>query len=281
MIRSLFLSLCCISILAGQVRVVEDSLTSRSLGRSVRYAVLLPEGYSSSNEQYAVLYLLHGFNQDHTAWYQSTDLVHELRPLPLIIVSFDAGNSWYVNSATVPQDRFDDLFIRDVIPFIDSRYRTKADRSHRFIGGMSMGAYGTLRYALKFPSLFSVAAAMSPSIQFPAGLEDSAIVARRSAGSNASVRAAFGAVRSAAWDSSDIMLLARSADAATAPYIILADGAQDGIPEVVTQTHDLAAILRARTVPFEMHETPGAHDWKFWQQELRRVLTFLSSRIAR
>lgn len=277
----LTVTLFCTAFLSAQVTVVEDSLPSRSLGRAVRYAALLPDHYSSASKRFPVLYLLHGFNQDHAAWYRSTDLVRALRDLPLIVVMFDAGNSWYVNSATVPQDRYEDLFLRDVIPFIDARYRTTADREHRFLGGMSMGAYGALRFALRDPSRFSVVAAMSPSIQFPAGLEDSAIVARRSAASNASVRAAFGAVRTAAWDSSDISVLMRNADPKSVPYILLSHGSQDGIPEVITQTHDLAALLRARKVPFEMHESPGAHDWKFWQQELRRLLSFLSSRLTR
>lgn len=234
--------------------------------------VILPDGYTASKERYASLYLLHGFNQNHTSWVNSTRLAETAKRYKLIIVCVDAKNSWYANSVTISSLRYEDLLVKEVIPFVDKKYRTISDGRHRAVCGLSMGAYGAIKYGLKYPALFELAAGLSPSIQFPAGLEDSAIVARRSVASNASVRSAFGAVRNDSWNANDIFFLAKNVAADSLPYFYLAAGSQDNIPEVITQSHELAGIFRQRKIRFEMHESAGGHDWLFWEEQLGSVL---------
>jgi len=257
---------------AAQVSVKEDSLYSASLGRYERFTVLFPDGYRTGTERYAVLYLLHGFNGDHTSWYRSTRLVEYAAAIPLLIVCPDAGNSWYTDAVTNPSERIETMLITELIPAVDSLYRTKRERAFRSVAGMSMGGYGALKFGLTYPHLFGFAAGLSPSMQFPAGLEDSAVVARRSAASNASVRAAFGARRAPVWERNDIFRLAERADAAALPYLYIAVGSQDGIPEIPVQAHTLTGILRKKGAAFELHESPGAHTWEYWDAALDRML---------
>lgn len=259
-----------------QTAVLLDSLYSPSIKSISHVTIILPEGYRSSAQRYSTVYLLHGFNQNHTSWVNSTRLTSTAQRYKYIIVCIDAGNSWYTNSVPQPSLRYEDLVVKDIIPFIDQKYRTIPDKRHRSVCGLSMGGYGALKYGLKYPEMFSLAAGLSPSIQFPAGLEDSAIVARRSAASNASVRSAFGAVRSELWNANDIFFLAQNAVTDSLPYFFLAAGSQDNIPEVITQTHELTALFRQRKVRCEMHETPGGHDWRFWEEHLGSVLERIS-----
>lgn len=69
--------------------------------------------------------------------------------------------SFYVNSPFTGS--FEDYIINDVIGYIDSHYRTAADRSHRAVVGESMGGYGALSLSLHHPNEFAAIAALSPA----------------------------------------------------------------------------------------------------------------------
>jgi S-formylglutathione hydrolase FrmB len=256
----------------SQVTVIEDSIFSASISGYCQLTILLPNGYHRSNERYQTIYLLHGFNGDNNTWFNSSRLIQLASQYHCIMVSPNGQNSWYTNSVTQPSLRYEDLFIRDVIAYIDSAYRTKKSGTERSIVGFSMGGFGALKFGFTYPEKFRFVGAISPSIQFPLGLEDSAIVARRSAASNASVRAAFGATRNDVWPANDIFHLLEQADAKKVPYIYLSVGSNDVIPEVIDQTHLLAERLRKKKIRFEMHESEGGHDWKFWDSEIEIVL---------
>jgi len=70
---------------------------------------------------------------------------------------------WYVNSkdGKLPIEQ---VIIRDLVPHIDSTYRTIAQKEGRGIEGHSMGGYGALRVGLKYPNLFGAISAVAPSI---------------------------------------------------------------------------------------------------------------------
>src|SRR5580765_444325 len=58
----------------------------------------------------------------------------------------------------VPWPHYDDYIARDLVSYIDSHYRTRADRAHRGIAGLSMGGYGAIALALGYPDVFAAAA---------------------------------------------------------------------------------------------------------------------------
>ncbi|NUN69721.1 MAG: hypothetical protein HUU02_08425 [Bacteroidetes bacterium] len=263
--------------LQAQVTVAEDSLVSASLNSISRYIVVLPDGYQKGQERYPVLYLLHGLGGSYRNWTEKTGLVKYAKDHRMIIVMPDAGDGWYSNSPLVPNARYEDHIMNDVIPNVEQKYRTIQTKFHRSIAGLSMGGYGAVKLALKYPARFFFAAGISPSMQFPTALLDSVIVARWSRSSIANLRSLFGDTRTSFWDENDVMLLASRANGAALPYIYLSAGAQDGILEIPGQAHDLAGILRARGAAFEMHELPGKHDWSFWDQEIRIVLQRISA----
>ncbi len=265
-------SICISAILSAQVIVLEDSLFSPSVNSASKFYAILPDGYSKSHERYPTIYLLHGFGGDCSNWVKLTDLVKYLKQYNYIVICPDAKNSWYANSIVNKDANYEDLIIRDLIPFVDKKYRTKQSKFGRAVAGLSMGGYGAVKFALKYPGMFFFAGGVSPSIQFPFGLEDSAIVARRSKESNKSVREAFGESRNDSWDANDVFMLLEKTNPKTLPYFYLSAGSQDAIPEVIDQTHSFASALRKKGGTFEMHETPGGHDWKFWDKEIEIVL---------
>lgn len=277
--RSLLLTLFCFPFLSAQTTIVEDSVLSRSLNSYSRYLVLLPAGYDKSQERYPVLYLLHGLGGDHTNWVKLTGLTSYAASYRMIIVTPDAKDGWYSNSAFLKDANYEDHIINDVIPDAEKKYRTIQTKFQRGIAGLSMGGYGAIKYALRYPGKFGFAAGLSPSIQFPAALEDSAIVKRWSRPSIKDLRALFGTTRNDSWKQNDLFAIAENANASAVPYLYLSFGSQDGILEIPGLTHDLAALLRKKGIAFEMHEYPGDHNWKFWDREIRTVLSLFNERM--
>jgi len=76
----------------------------------------LPANYEASAQRYPTLFLLHGLYGDDQNWSTRTNLVKYARDLNLIIAMPDAGNSWYVNSASNPEDRYEDYIVKDSSP---------------------------------------------------------------------------------------------------------------------------------------------------------------------
>lgn len=143
---------------------------SSVLGRDVKYAVYLPPDYALTTRRYPVVYLLHGYTDDESAWVQfgevnlTADRAIAARDIPpMIIVMPDGGVSWYINDYQ-NKVRFEDMFVREFIPHIDSTYRTRPKKEFRGISGLSMGGWGSLVLAMRHPKLFAACAAFSAAV---------------------------------------------------------------------------------------------------------------------
>lgn len=128
--------------------------------------IYTPPGYDrNKKKRYPVLYLQHGSGESEHGWSQQgkaglimDNLIAEGKAEEFIIV-MDNG-TW-----TRPQgisgrpanwaDGFMNTLINDIIPMVDSRYRTKADRKHRAMAGLSMGGMQTKVITMKNPDVFS------------------------------------------------------------------------------------------------------------------------------
>jgi enterochelin esterase-like enzyme len=144
---------------------------------SGQHFVMLPPGYfdaANANRRYPVVYLLHGYPfGGPNDWLTSGDTPGTLQELhnarlisPMIVVSPDmtAGQpskDWEcLNVPDGPQ--LETYLVNTVVPAIDKRFRTVADRSGRALGGMSGGGYGALNIGLHHVDAFSVLAIALP-----------------------------------------------------------------------------------------------------------------------
>lgn len=165
----LFTNTCFAQIFHG---IVKEGLTlnSKILGKEVRYTIYLPFDYETSNRYYPVVYLLHGYTDNDMGWIQfgEANLIADKaiaeREIPSMIIAMpDGGLSWYVNNFD-GSVRYEDFFIEEFIPHIESAFRIRAEKRYRGIAGLSMGGYGTLVHLLHHPDLFSAGAALSAAI---------------------------------------------------------------------------------------------------------------------
>jgi S-formylglutathione hydrolase FrmB len=138
-----------------------------SVGRDdMRFSIILPKNYNTSDKRYPVLYLLHGYGGDHLQWVGQSVPEYAAR-YDLIVVMPDSGNSSYVNWATSEEgwkNNWEDYIVKDVVGYVDSHYRTIAKRHARAINGLSMGGKGAITIGLRNPEMFYSIASSSGSL---------------------------------------------------------------------------------------------------------------------
>lgn len=247
--------------------VESNSFFSTALAREMPYKVVLPAGYSGSQERYPVLYLLHGWQGDETNWVSLTHLVEDASAYKLIVVTPRAANSWYVNSAMRPHDRYADYVFQNLIADVDAHYRTIASPHERAVAGISMGGYGAMLFSLRHPGAFAFAASISGAFAGPSGIESVMPQLKPSTDE------AFGAVGSTTRRQNDVDTLIGAVDRTQQPYFFLECGASDPL---LSSNRRVVEELSSHGFAYEYHELPGAHTWSFWDAALPTMLEVLS-----
>jgi putative tributyrin esterase len=242
--------------------VRDGAFHSQSLDRDVRYRVLLPRNYEERG-RFPVLYLLHGLYGDYLNWDTRTGLENYARNLPLLIVMPDAGDSWYTNSATVPADRFEDYIAKDLISEIDAKYHTIRDRHKRSIAGLSMGGYGAVKLALKYPDLFAFAGSLSGALNAAQNLDAERPDFR------VKLLEVFGSSQDRVRTENDLFRILKSSASADYPYFYLACGTSDSFLPV---NRALVGQLSSSNILYEYHETSGGHTWEYWDEAVQPLL---------
>ena len=146
------------------------TLPSQVMKKTMRYSIYLPPGYETTRRTYPVLYLLHGYSDDDSAWIHFGDLpaimdeaLSRRDVAPMIVVMPDGGTSWYVDNFD-SSVKWEEYFIKEFLPYIESRFRVHPTRSSRAIAGLSMGGFGALVQTLHHPELFGSCAALSGAV---------------------------------------------------------------------------------------------------------------------
>jgi putative tributyrin esterase len=244
-----------------------DSFYMPSLGRTKKLSVLMPAKYDP-RIHYPVLYLLHGYSGGTDNWVTKTKVAEYVRDVPMIVVMPDGENSWYVNSAMEPNDRFEDYMVNDLPHYIQKAY--SVDTTRQGIAGLSMGGYGALVLALRHPAQYRFAGSLSGAIAFPRGMNDTTRQPERSL--LPSLRHAFGEKSGPARTTYDLFLLCRQISKEAMPYIYMAMGTQDGYRSFLPAHRALTDLLRGAGDAYEYHETPGGHSWQYWDTEIQPLL---------
>ncbi len=164
----------------GAVSVV--TYFSKVLNQSRRLHIYTPPGYEAGQQKYPVMYLLHGANESDDSWstvgragFILDNLIAEGRCVPMIVVMpnghVDQTPPSLVRQAPgapPPLRRelvdFPNEFAADILPYIESHYRTIPDRAHRAIAGLSMGGSQTLSIAFNHLEKFSAIGVFSSGI---------------------------------------------------------------------------------------------------------------------
>jgi S-formylglutathione hydrolase FrmB len=276
-----WLVLLLVALLVGpchaQGRIDCNALQSHILSETVHYCVMLPPDYDAataghSPRRYPVLYFLHGLGDNEQTLFKGGgwDLIQDLRQKgqvsDFLIVAPEGRRSFYINSAD-GRVRYSDFFIREFIPYLESHYSIRRERSARAISGFSMGGYGALRFAFAHPELFSSVSAQSAAL----------IAEPPQQAESGPLGVAFGnPIEVRHWDQNSPFVLAKRNRAqiqASGLSIYFNCGSKDdfGFNQGAAELH---RQLQAEGIQHEYHLYPGNHGGEYFLAHLGEVLKF-------
>jgi putative tributyrin esterase len=208
-----------------------------------------------------VLYLLHGLSDDDTAWSRYTSIERYAAARGLAVVMPQVQRSFYADEAY--GGRFW-TFLSEELPAVVHRFfRVSARRADTFVAGLSMGGYGAMKWALRQPERFAAAASLS-------GALDLAYIAEWD--KRPHMRELIGRVfagRSVGGTGDDLLHLLGTADPAGLPQLMLRCGTEDAL---LAQNERFVAACREHGIPLDAGFGPGAHEWAYWDAQIRAVL---------
>ena len=227
--------------------------------------VIIPERMPGP---FPVLYLLHGMSDDHTTWVRRTSIERYVEHLPLIVVMPNGDRSFYLDAITKPASAYETYIVQELVGFMDNTFRTIPARPGRVIAGLSMGGYGALSLALKYPDMFCAASSHSGALGFcsrPLRKEKEwraefvPLVGTKPKGGN-----------------NDLFALAKKADKARLPSLRIDCGRKDFLIEENRMYH---RHLRKLKIEHVYREYPGGHSWQYWDTHIQDTIRFFIDKL--
>lgn len=263
-------------ILAAKVDTLD--VPSARMNRTLRAAVVLPEGYRKAKKHlFPVLYLLHGGSGSFRDWLTKTPdktLLHRLADqYNLIIVTPDGDpTSYYFNSPLVQTSQFETFIASELIDKIDNTYRTVRDRKGRIIAGLSMGGHGAMFIACRHPDRYAAAGSMSGVMNINTATWKVPAEFAKSRAENFAKLLGPPKEGDAPYPGYTMVTLADQLKTNNLP-LILDVGVDDFLIE---PNRDLHRRLMANNTPHDYTERPGGHTWDYWENALPYQLLFFS-----
>jgi putative tributyrin esterase len=243
---------------------------SASVNREMPYRVLMPAAIPSGTKL-PVVYLLHGGGGNFRDWLNYSD-VARFALQNLILVMPDGDESYYTNSREHPQDRYEDYIVNDLILDVETHFSVATGRANRAIAGLSMGGFGAVKLALKYPERFAFAGGLSSALDVP-----SRPFSMKRIGQWRQHASIFGPAGSTTRRDNDPLVLARNADPTKTPYLFLTCGDHEGL---LATNQSFAKLLEERKFRYEFHVVPGAHNWGQWNARLDDLFLALKQHLG-
>lgn len=231
---------------------------SSVLGKMTGLLALVPE--DSGIARFPVVYLLHGYTDDHTMWQRFAPIEQWSNDLKMILILPDGGTGWYTDAAhgAAPHEQH----ILETVRFVDCKLPTLADCAQRGVGGLSMGGYGAIKLGLKHPRVFGSVSAHSSAADVERLKNDPTVAPLQAK----VMRSVFGDRVAPAED-----LFALAALPGLRPAMRIDCGSDDFL---IADNRRLHARFTECGVKHDYVESAGKHDWAYWRAHVGESLTF-------
>ncbi len=239
---------------------------SNIMQKEIKAVITVPDNYSESKEVLPVIYLLHGYGDSSVgAWPVKGKGTEQLADLyNLIIVCPDGGiGSWYYDSPVDKNFQYETYVSKELVQFVDGKYRTIASPKGRGITGLSMGGHGALYLAFRHQDVFGTAGSMSGGVDirpFPNNWD----MAKRlgTYASNPEI-----------WEKNTVINMVHLLTPNSLALIIDC-GSEDFFYKVNCQLHEK---LLYNNIPHDFISRPGGHDWNYWKNAVKYQFLFMNN----
>lgn len=251
------------------MNLIRCQFPSDALHTCVHVTVLLPKKKKTPfvtperKKSYPVLYLLHGVLEDGESWLHRTELAELVDETEIAVVLPSVGNSFCLDEPGGPQYF---TFLTEELPeYLGSVFPLSHKREETFLGGLSMGGYGSLYGAMRKPGQYAKVFSLSGALDIRRA---ASFVNACDAGLPCQLRDR----KSLSGGEYDLFALLERVEPKAMPGVFLACGTEDFF---LRDSRHMARMLRERGVDVTFHAAPGDHSWAFWRTWLNQAFDFL------
>lgn len=248
---------------------------SKALNVASSVNVILPEpsmgiGVEASGEgggATKVLYLLHGYSDDHSIWTRRTSVERYAASYPLAVIMPAVNHSFYCNEAQ--GERYWDYVSQELPQAMHRFFHLSDKREDTFVAGLSMGGYGAMKLALTYPERFAAAGSFSGAVDIAtmaAAAMDPAIRAQR--------ERVFGDLEKLPGSGLDLFhLLQVNGGEKEKPRLYVSCGTGDFL--YGAHKKFVPAAQKAGWDVTHMEEPNTTHEWDFWDRQIRGFIPWM------
>ncbi|MEO5681036.1 MAG: alpha/beta hydrolase-fold protein [Chitinophagaceae bacterium] len=237
---------------------------SASMKKNIKVVVIRPDNYATSVEL-PVVYLLHGYSGNYADWITKAKGFEKSADLyQLIIICPDGGfGSWYWDSPLDANFQYETYVSKELVNWVDSKYKTIKNRKGRAITGLSMGGHGALYLAFRHQDIFGAAGSMSGGVDIRPFPDNWDMAKRLGNYSDQPER----------WEKNTVINLLYLLRPNTLSLLIDC-GTEDFFFRVNDNLHQQ---LIMRNIPHDFIARPGAHNWPYWGNAIGFQLLFMNN----
>jgi len=242
-------------------------IPQKALSKQVGVKESIGEGLSP------VLYLLHGYSDNHTGWMRRTSIERYAEEAGLAVIMPAVNLSYYADMKTGEKYW---TFISEELPEIVHSFFKLADKPEKtFVAGLSMGGYGAFKLALTYPERYAAAGSFSGALD-PHAIYDTAEPEKVLKLDNI-----FGSKEEVDNSENDLFYLAaklanrrkKLGSKVHIPKLFQTCGTSDFLYEANIRFRD---FLKAKKFNLLYEEVKGQdHNWSFWDKSIERFISII------
>lgn len=270
-IKNLLLLLVCF-FCRGQnsIAAIVDTVDTHSsaMKKSIKAIVIRPDNYDNIKEM-PVVYLLHGYSGNYGDWIKNAKGFEKAADqYQMMIVCPDGGfGSWYWDSPVDPDFQYETYVSKELVAWIDGKYKTVKSNKGRAITGLSMGGHGGLYLGIRHQDIYGAAGSMSGGVDIRPFPNNWDMAKRLGEYSDQPER----------WEKNTVINLLHLVKP-NALALIIDCGTEDFFYHVNVNLHEQ---LLYRNIPHDFITRPGAHNWAYWSNAINYQLLFMSNYFKR
>lgn len=245
------------------------TIISEPLKMQTSLNVVIPDNINTQKEKYKVVYLLHGLSDNCSAWLQNTQVSLLANDYNIVFVMPEVQRSFYTDMKNGLKYF---TYVSEELPKICQKLFNVSDkREDNFVMGLSMGGYGALKCALKYPQKFKGCGAFSSACSLKRFLDYT-----EEQDYYNEIKAIFGNNLELIEENDIDTLINECEKSDIKPEIFITCGTEDYLYHM---SKELKELLEKTSIPFTYKEWTGVHEWYLWNKSLHLACEHFFERV--